>query len=193
MRTFVVTPPAPVVTWEEAAQHLRLEADDEEQKPLVEAIIAAASAHIDGPAGWLGSSIGVQTLETYYPAFGTCGFIALPHPPLISIVEVEYIDGVGATIILPDTDYTLRGALLRPAFGAKWPLASWEGPHGETVRIRYTAGYETLPAPIRAAILLMVGDLFENRSSTASFSGAGAAVQMSTTVEALLAPFRRFY
>mgnify|MGYP003351478400 CR=1 FL=1 len=31
MRVVVITPPAPVVTWEEADQHLRLDGDDEQR------------------------------------------------------------------------------------------------------------------------------------------------------------------
>ena len=45
MRVVVVTPPVPVVTWEEAEQHLRLDGDVE-QKPMVERLIAAATAGV---------------------------------------------------------------------------------------------------------------------------------------------------
>lgn len=47
-----------------------------------------------------------------------------------------------------------------------------------------------MPAPIRAAILLMVGDLYRNRDTTAV--GTISKIDMSTTVENLLAPFRVF-
>ncbi|AHE55905.1 head-tail connector protein [Sphingomonas sanxanigenens] len=197
MRTIVVTAPAPVVTWEEAARHLRLE-DDDEQRPIVEGMIAAATAHIDGPDGWLGRSLGVQTLEARADVFRDC--MSLRYPPIIDIVSVKYLDAEAAEITVLPTEYELRGSLIGSAFGRRWPSVLAQP---ESVRIRYRAGFvadatadplaPALPAPIRAAILLMVGDLFENRSSTASFSGAGAAVQMSTTVENLLAPFRRFY
>jgi hypothetical protein len=45
-----------------------------------------------------------------------------------------------------------------------------------------------VPAPIKAAVLLMVGDLYENRETVAE--GAPAPVEMSMTVERLLSPYR---
>lgn len=190
MRTFVVTPPEPVVTWEEAEKHLRL-AGDEDERSTVEAMIAAATAHIDGPRGWLGSAIGVQTLEACMPAFGMCRSIALPYPPAIDVVSLEYVDGLGGVVTVDEADYELRGSILRPAFGKSWPTARWDGADGETVRVRYRAGYETVPAPIRAAILLMVGDLFAARETFAP--GTVNAVPMTMTVDNLLAPYRRWY
>ncbi|AHE57425.1 hypothetical protein NX02_29305 [Sphingomonas sanxanigenens DSM 19645 = NX02] len=183
------------MTWEEAAQHLRLEADDEEQKPLVEAMIAAASAHIDGPDGWLGRAIGVQTLEARGDVFRDC--MSLRYPPIIDIVSVKYLDAAAAEVTILPTEYEVRGSLIGCAFGRRWPSVLAQP---ESVRIRYRAGFVTnptadplvpaLPAPIRAAILLMVGDLYRNRETV---SAQAVAIPMSTTVENLLAPFRRFY
>ncbi len=58
----------------------------------------------------------------------------------------------------------------------------------EAVRVRYRAGYESLPDAISVAILLMVADLYRNRMTTQP--GTQSVVPMSTTVEALLGPFR---
>ena len=197
MRVVVVTPPAPVVTWEEAEQHLRLDGDVE-QKPMVERLIAAATAHIDGPQGWLGRALGLQTLETFLPAFGVTS-ICLPYPPAVDIVSIDYVDGDGATITMDAADYELRGPMLRPAWPKSWPSAQWRGCDGETVRVRYRAGYAVDPAaeevtpnvpePIKAAILLMVGDLWHVRATVAT-GAAMAMVPMSATVERLLQPFR---
>lgn len=191
MRVFVVEPPAPVVTWEEADRHLQLDGDVSQQA-LVEGFIAAATGHIDGPDGWLGRAIGVQTLEARFDLF-ECGRHAarLPYPPALELVSVQYR---GADDVLRDgavIDFELLGEVLVPA-GMSFP---WEGGslRREAVRVRYRAGYETLPSAIRAAILLMVGDLFANRETVVTGSGAGAvSVPMSTTVEALLRPFRVF-
>lgn len=197
MRVVVVTPPVPVVTWEEAEQHLRLDGDVE-QKPMVERLIAAATAHVDGPQGWLGRALGLQTLETFLPAFGVTS-ICLPYPPAVDIVSVDYVDGVGETVAMEAADYELRGPMLRPAWPKSWPSAQWRGGDGETVRIRYRAGYavdpdadpivSNVPEPIKAAILLMVGDLWHARATVAT-GAAMAMVPMSATVEHLLQPFR---
>ena len=41
------------------------------------------------------------------------------------------------------------------------------------------------------AILLMVGDLYRNRETTGQGASPLGSIPMSTTVEALLAPYRR--
>lgn len=189
MRVFVVTPPEPVISLPEAKEHLRVRHDDEDA--LIAAYVAAATGHIDGPDGWLGRAIGVQELEMRLPAFGSCGWISLPFPPAAEITSIEYVDANGDTAELEADAYDLAGNMLRPAWPASFPSAAWRGAGGEPVRIRWTAGYATLPPAIRAAILLMVGDMYAFRAT--SVTGAiAASIPMSTTVENLLSPFRVF-
>lgn len=65
MRVVVVSPPEPVISFEEAAEHLKL-GGNQAERALVEGMIAAATATIDGPDGWLGRSLGAQTLEARF-------------------------------------------------------------------------------------------------------------------------------
>jgi uncharacterized phiE125 gp8 family phage protein len=53
-----------------------------------------------------------------------------------------------------------------------------------SVRVRWVAG-TGCPAPLKAAILLMVGHLFENREAT------GDATELPLGVAALISPWRR--
>ncbi|MGW8202983.1 head-tail connector protein [Sphingomonas bisphenolicum] len=196
MRVTVITPPAPVVTWEEADQHLRLDGD-EEQREMVERLIGAATAHIDGPAGWLGRALGLQTLEARMCSF--CDIIRLPYQPIVDIVSVHYLDGMGQPVLIDPETYELFGRDLGNAWGKSWPTPGAYRGHAETVRIQYRAGYAVdpdadpvipnVPEPIKQAILLMVGDLWHARA-TISTGAAMQTVPMSTTVEALLSPFR---
>lgn len=196
MRTLVVTPPDPVITWAEAKAHLRLDGDGEQA--IVMAMVEAATAHIDGPRGWLGRALGLQTLEIGLPSFG-CVSIGLPFPPAVDIVSIEYVDANGDLTVLDEDQVELRGNLLRPAWPASWPTAAWRD-GDETVRIRYRAGYavnpdadpvvSNIPAPIKAAILLMLGDLHRFRGTASDMNITGAAIPMSVTVESLLQPFR---
>ncbi|UIJ43720.1 hypothetical protein LZK98_11525 [Sphingomonas cannabina] len=184
MRVVVVVPPDPVVTWADADAHLKLDGDTEQQAE-VEAMIAAATQHIDGPDGWLGRSLGIQTLEVSLDRFDAGGII-LPFPPISSVTTVSYIDTNGLEQTLDSSAYRLLGDRLVPVFGGAWPETRSEE---EAVTIRFVAGYDQLPAPIRAAILLMVGDLYRNRGE--AVIGAGSSkVDMSPTVRNLLAPFR---
>lgn len=196
MRVRVVVPPAPVVTWEEAEAHLKLDGDTGEQT-IVERLIAAATGHIDGPRGWLGRAIGVQTLEARVDGFHLLGE-RLPYPPAISVVSVKYLDAVGGLQAVNPTLYELDEADLMLAYGRAWPY----GRDGRgAVRVQYRAGYvadpaanplvAAVPEEIRAAILLMVGDLYRFRE-TAVTGTIATAIPMSATVANLLSPFRVF-
>ena len=185
MRVVVVTPPGPVIDLDRAKRHLEVEHDDRDD--LIAGMIATATAHIDGPDGWLGRAIGVQTLEARLDAFEAAGTF-LPYRPVIDIVSVKYLDASGVEQTVSADDYDLSGVQVAPAWSKGWPEGRGSR---ESVRIRYRAGYETVPAPIISAILLMVGDLWRNRDTVAA---AGAVrVPMSTTVENLLQPFRVYY
>ncbi len=191
MRVVVITPPEPVVTIDEAKRHLKQDSDDDAD--LIKSYVAAATQHLDGPDGYLNRAIGVQTLEARADVF--CDAMVLPYPPLIDIVSVKYLDGEGTEITLLPSFYETRGTLIGSAFGKRWPSVA---AHPESVRIQYRAGYlprtvsdaqvATVPEPIKAAILLMTGDLYRNRSTVTD--KAAQAVPMSTTVETLLDPFR---
>lgn len=198
MRVIVITPPAPVVTWEEADQHLRLDGD-EEQKDMVERLVKTATAHIDGPDGWLGRALGLQTLEARMCGFG-CGMVRLPYQPIVDIVSVHYLDGVGQPQLVVAETYELFGRDLGNAWGKSWPTPGAYRGHAETVRIQYRAGYAVdpdadpvvpnVPEPIKQAILLMVGDMYRFTETASDMNVAPTSIPMSTTVENLLSPFR---
>jgi uncharacterized phiE125 gp8 family phage protein len=192
MRVLVITPPAPVVSLDEVKAHCRV--DDSDEDALLEVFAAAATSHIDGPDGWLGRALGAQVLEARCDV--ACGgTIRLPFPPVIELVSVSYLDAAGVEQMADLADVELMGRDL-VATGS-WPWAGGSS-RREAVRIRYRAGYpvddsgdsprSTLPASIRAAILLMTDDLYRNRGTVSP--GTVTAVPMSTTVENLLAPHR---
>lgn len=194
MRLVVEVPAEPLVTWEDADAHLELDGD-ETRKAAVEGMIGAAWEHLSGPDGWLGRSLGTQIVDYYRDGFWD-GDITLPLGPVQAVLSIAYrqpSDGVWVT--LPDDQYELRGDVVGPAFGSPtvhaWPRTA-DIP--EAVRIRYRAGFATLPKPVRAAILLMVADLFENPGTTADAgSAARVSVPMSLTVQNLLDPaYRRW-
>ena len=142
MRVVVIDPPAPIVTWEEADQHLRLDGDDE-QREMVERLVAAATGHIDGPNGWLGRALGPQTLEARMCGFSD--YMCLPYRPIIDILSVHYLSIDGVPTPLDADDYELFDGILMPSWGKSWPFAFAYGGRSDTVRIRYRAGYATTP------------------------------------------------
>ena len=214
MSVVVITPPTLLVDLDLVKQHLRVDGDDD---TLISTYIAAACAMIDGPYGWLGRCIGSQTLELRFDGFVTPiwgwtsdnqglfwgsssdydtdygaawprGRVALPFPPLIGVTSVTYEDSTGTPVVLPSSAYLATDEGLDASFGSTFPSGRWEA---NAVKVRYTAGYDTTPPAIVAATLLMIGDLYGNRQTVETGVRAAAVeVPMSTTVQALLAPFR---
>lgn len=195
MRAFVVTPPAPVVTWADADSHLKLDGDTSQQIE-VEAMIAAATATLDGPGGWLGRALGPQTIEARFDNYCAPYRLDLPYRPIIDIVSVSYLDATRTVQTVDPSLYELIGASLETISTPAWTGGLAQR---EAIRVRYRAGYvvdpladplvAALPANIRAAILLMVGDLYRFRE-TSTIGMTAAKVPMSTTVENLLGPSR---
>lgn len=135
----VVTPPEPFVT---PADIVGTHADDD---AAVAAVIAAVTEEIDGPDGWLGRCLGEQTLDLLSPAF-TC---KLPCPPVLSVVSVKYLDSDGEEQTLASGAYRLAGQYLLST--DDWPTTTTAP---DAVRIRYVAGYETVPERARQAVIL---------------------------------------
>lgn len=104
--------------------------------------------------------------------------------PLISVDAVTYLDEDGAAQSLDAADYAsdLLGNPGRVVMGAdaSWPT-TFDGPNAVT--IEFTAGYtaDTLPAPIKSAVLQLVAQQFDERTSG----------DMPQGVARLLSPFRR--
>lgn len=182
----VIIPPQPLFDAAEAKRHLRVDDDDNLEDSEIEGFVAAATGLIDGPAGgWLGRALGRQTLELRMPGFPCDGRLCLPFVPIAQMVSVTYDNEAGSPQTLDPAAYALYGNHLMLTPGQTWPATAF---NPESARFRYLAGYETVPAPILAAVKLMLGDLYRNRDSISL--GSVSATPMPTTVERLLAPFR---
>lgn len=176
-RAIVVVPPEPVVTPADVpGDHA---ADD----ATVAALIAAATAEIDGPAGWLGRAIGPQTIELRGDGFWWCNGLMLPYPPAIGAVSLVYLDGAEAEQTVSPADYGLAGQHLYAKSTFSTPTV---GPQYEGVRLRYRAGYDgpingsppgttgEVPAPIREWIKLRATQLI-------AMAGADPLIRSETT------------
>ncbi len=181
MPVLVITPAKALVSLDDAKAHVR--ADDGEDA-LLQGYIDAACGWIDGPYGWLGRSIGEQTLELRTNVFASCD--RLPYGPVKTISSVKYVDaqGVEQTVDPAAYDVTGGGLYLRP--GHSWPAHRGDA---EGVRIRYEAGEEHVPPQVRQAVLLLVGQWFRSRMSIVVGT---ISSELPFGVEALLNPLRKF-
>lgn len=200
--TLVTAPDVTPVNVDDVTRHTEAPADGY-NTDILEAFIAAATAHVDGPTGVLGRAL-VQQVWDYkidcFPCHGAS--ILMPLPPLQSVTSIGYVDGDGATQTWGSGNYQVVGAgaearaEIVEAYGAVWPVTRRRR---EAVTIRFTCGYPaadeelpehipTVPDPIRHAIIMMVADMYRFRETVEP--GALSAVPMSLPVKALLTPFR---
>lgn len=182
MHVTVITPATAVVSWAEAQAHLRL--DTTTDQAMVEAMVASVTGWLSGPGGWLGRSIGSQTLEARFERF-TCDQVVLPYGPVTSITSIKYLDEDGVEQTLSPSVYQrLTDGRVVLNLDEEWPDLYDDA---EAVRVRYVTG--DVPAAIKAAILLMVGHLYANRETVVTGT---IATQLPLSVKSLLEPYRVF-
>ena len=123
----------------------------------------------------------------YLDNFPAGGF-RIPCAPLVSVQSVKYYDVNNVEQTLVNTEYYVD-AISKP--GRLVPATSWPATYvrPNAVSIVLTAGYGVaadVPQVIKQAMLLMIGDMYNNREET----GHGTVSLMPITAEILLRPFR---
>ncbi|MHB8286535.1 MAG: head-tail connector protein [Caulobacteraceae bacterium] len=162
----VITPPELILDLDLVKKHCRV--DDSDSDDLLPIYMGAAQANIDGPGGWLGRALGVQTLELRMESFrgqdwsfghdwrgwDDCDTdwgrwshprrfarIELPYPPFISVTSITYEDQTGADQVLNPSGWNAVDGEVSPAFGDVWPTGRITA---DAVRIQYQAGYDAI-------------------------------------------------
>lgn len=188
--------PAAIMDLATAKAHLRVEHQDEDT--LIAGILAAATERLDGWSGILGRCLMPQTWTSFVPYFDDFR-LRLPLVPVQSVTSVKYYDVNGVQQTFGASNYRLladgRSAYIQLAFPAVWPT-SLALLRDDAVSITFLAGYAdaaSVPAALKQAILLMVGDFYENRLTVeVGVRVTAIEIPMSVTVEALIAPYRAY-
>jgi uncharacterized phiE125 gp8 family phage protein len=176
----VITP----ITLDEAKTHLRI-IDDTALDSYVSSLIEAATGYLDGPGGILGRALCPQTYILHLDKFPSCGeALEIPMPPLKEIESVDYsFDGAEESLI-ENVDFKIKNDGRNHAKIV--PIAkSW--PNADNVEIQFIAGYSQVPAPIKQAMLLMIGFWFENRETV---NVGNIVSELPFTLAALINPYR---
>ncbi len=154
----IITPAEPVIDLVTLKSHLRV--DHAFDDSIISAYLAAAMAYAQH---YTGAAIGEQELEVALDGF-PCGAISLPLAPAQSVISITYVDESASEQTLVSTAYTLDNYGLShwvlPSSATDWP-ATYEA--ANVVRVRYMAGSAALDPAIKAALMLLVGHLYENR------------------------------
>lgn len=159
----VTAPAEEPVSLFEAKHHLREDEDD--QDALIELYTQAAREHCEQETGRL---FVTQTREVVLDSF-PCGPIEILTGPVQSIESVTYVDEDGAeqTLAAEAWMFAPNPEPARVAPVLDWPRTQAGRPGAVTVR--FVGGYGNainVPAPLKAAILLVLGDSYENREAT---------------------------
>lgn len=176
-------PSAEPIDLEEARLHLRVDADGSPPShPDDSLILGLVSTAREWAESFTGLRIAERTYELRMDAFADT--VVLPKRPVQSVEAVTYIDPEGVEQTLDDAVYVFdagpEDARLEDDDGATVKLGSdqsWPEIRGNSgdVRIRFVAGYSLpgaspqtapLPSSIRAAMLLVLGHLYNNREDT---------------------------
>lgn len=163
----VITAATNILTLAQMRLHLRLVGDPHPEDALLLSNLAAA---VQWAEHYTGRSIGVQTLELALDAFPS-GPVELKQGPALAITSIKYLNTAGLEQTLAPSAYTLDDyGLQNWAVGAStWPTT---GEFANAVKVRYEAG--NVPAAVQAALLLTVGELYEDREKVELSRGACA-------------------
>lgn len=187
----VTAPAAALLTRAEAKRHLRLDEADTSEDALVDGLIGAVTAHLDGYAGILGRCLINQTWRVWFDCWHPC--LRLPFAD-ISAATVTYAPETGAAVTVATGAYRL----LVDAMGGYIAFEDSYGGAGVTLAsrqawgVQLVAGYgataDAVPAAIRQAALLMIGHWYANREAV---NVGNITSELPLGAQALLAPHRR--
>ena len=134
---------------------------------LLTGLIQAAREYAEG---YQNRALCTQTWELVLDSWPSESYIEIPLPPLQSVTSIKYKDTAGVESTWADTNYivdidSFLGRLVW-GYGVTWPTVTLYPAGG--IRIRFVAGYglaAAVPGMTKAAILLLIGHLYENREA----------------------------
>lgn len=161
---------------------------------LLNSIITAGREHVEDITR---RALITQTWDYYLDEFPSCNYIKLPFGNLQSVTHVKYTDSDGDETIMEasksqrivETNGEGCGRIVLP-YGVSWP--SFTAYTSNPIVIRFIAGWTTaalVPYKIKAALLLICADLYQNREGQV-LGMSGQTYQVNKTVMSLLTSAR---
>jgi uncharacterized phiE125 gp8 family phage protein len=181
----LIEAPAQLLTVSEVKVHLRLDHDHDHEDLLIRVLIDVAVGWMDGWQGVLGRCI---LRQTWAIKAGALASMALPFPDPQSAV-VSYLDAAGASQTVDPSAFrvrTVRGAgqlVFAETFTAPPLLAGRD----DAVTVTAVYGRDAAPAPLKVAVLMLVGHWYRNREAVVTGT---TTAEVPMAVQSLIAPFR---
>jgi len=195
-RTVTTAPTAEPVTLTEVKTHLRITTSDDDT--YLNDLIKTAREYTER---YTSRAFISQTIDIWFDAFPASSMtpLELPAPPLISVTHIKYYDNDDVLQTWSSANYIVDTdgdpGIVYPARNQSWPSPRV---FPRSVNVQYLAGYEdsgaspvdladNVPMPIKQAILLLIGHLYENREATAP----GIAINdVPLSYRTILAPYK---
>lgn len=177
------------VTTLQAAQHLRLGTLDEAETTELEMMITSATELAEA---YCNRPFRASTMTHTFDKFPySAAEPLICYSDAQSLTSLTYIDSAYASQEVTYVRTTNRAGYTRvyPSYGHEWPTDSCELP--ESITLVVASGDEAnVPSAIKSAILLLVGDLYENRENSTVQAGLSASVKMNLSAERLMSPYK---
>ena len=166
-------PTSEPITLTEAKAQLRVESDFTEDDTWISSAITVVREQVESLTN---RALMPQSFELAIPKFEDT--IALPKPPFSSLTSIQYYDEDDVLQTL-SSDYYLVNDFVEPTEVIKKHEKTYPAAYSrpDAIRITFAAGYAdaaSVPPSIKQAMLMLLTDLYDNRSASSS--------QMSTVV-----------
>jgi uncharacterized phiE125 gp8 family phage protein len=183
-----------VISLDEAKDRLRRSSDSSLEDAQIENLIDAAVAYLEEDVR---ISLLTQTRRIWYDGIPCDGKFLLDRGPVASITSVKLYDTADAATTLSSTVYQLD-AVSQPARLVARSGQSWNTSAAlravNAVAIEYVAGFgaagSSVPSPLKQAVLLLAGSLFEHREQVIVAQFAGQFLELPFGYKELTGPYR---
>ena len=187
----ILKPATEILTLEQCREHIRRDDTDDDSK--IKLLLSAVVARLDGVDGILGRALITQTWQDEMDAFPVSDRLPLSLCPVQSVISIQYYDIDGNLQTMAASDYAAHNrtnfAHIKLAENASWPETD---DRDDAVKVTYVAGYgdaaDDVPATIRHAALLLLGEWYELREEVVTET---IATRLPDGVMTLLRPYIR--
>lgn len=182
-----VGPDVEPVTLVEAKSHLRVDHNDEDA--LISVLTQAAREMVENNTN---RSLITQTRVIKLDGFPWGDTLKLTDGPVSSITSIYYDDDADVNTLLASSLYwtDLDSNIPRVRIKSSFP-STYDKPN--SVQITYVAGYGAdgtyIPQPLKQAMLLILGHLYENRQQVIVSGSPTGALEIPFGANALMSPY----